>query len=436
MTTGARPSRNVLAEKTLKPVNVLNGVSTPLILTSDDASVGTKFTFTEPVYLPAGKSYAIVLLAPSSKKYIVHTGVHGETAVNAQSIPGASGGSSLQYSKQYANGALFKSQNGALWTEDNQQDLTFKLYKAKFVESGSLFLTNPDLDFSNGYVPILDPNPIETLPKTGTIGITTVGLDDGGRTLVGILTEGRKLCGRNSATVATISGVGGSVTSLELVNAGTGYGNTDRAQTFAITGQGSGLQLNLTANGDGTLLSATTRTGPFGGEGKGYKKGDIIGIVTSSTVNPSLSGAAGVQTGTGAQFTIGVGNTTAFDTIFLTDVQGDQNSFSVGSAVSFFIDSGDIVSLASTTFVTSLFNETGKNSGKVFKVNALDHAMHSSTNKLSISDVASDVVPTELTSDLLSSELTNISVANTSNFVNFEGFPVGSANTGYVKDKQ
>ena len=428
-TQGARPSRTVLASKTLAPTNVLNGVVTPNILTSDDASVGTKFIFSEPVYLPAGKSYAIVLLAPSSKKYIVHTGVHGETAVNAQSIPGASGGSALQYSKQYANGALFKSQNGALWTEDNEQDLTFKLYKAKFVQSGSLFLTNPDLDFSNGYVPNLSPNPIETFPKTGTIGITTI---NSGSPLVGILTEGRKICGRNSATTATITGVGQSVGTnpncLILTNGGTNYVTDTFVETFAITGKGSGLKLNISAT-DGVIDSGTVITGAVaGGIGQGYRIGDKIGIVTST-----VGGSAGVATGTGAEFTVGFGNQLKIDTIYLTDVQGDQNTFSVGSAVSFFNDSGDIVSLAATTIVTSVFNETGKNSGKVFKVKALDHGMHSSTNKLSISDVASDVTPTELTTDLLSSELTNISVANTTNFVSFEGFPVGSANTGYVK---
>ncbi len=45
-------------------------------------------------------------------------------------------------SKQYLGGSLFKSQNGSIWTANQFEDLKFTLYKAKFVESGTLTLFN------------------------------------------------------------------------------------------------------------------------------------------------------------------------------------------------------------------------------------------------------------------------------------------------------
>ena len=40
---------------------------------------------------------------------------------------------------------LFKSQNGTIWTASQFQDLTFKLYKAKFVKSGTITWYNSDI---------------------------------------------------------------------------------------------------------------------------------------------------------------------------------------------------------------------------------------------------------------------------------------------------
>ena len=57
--------------------------------------------------------------------------------------------------------------------------------------------------------------------------------------------------------------------------------------------------------------------------------------------------------------------------------------------------------------------------------------MYGSGNKVLISDVASDVLPTELSVDIASNE-TSISVASTSQFTEFEGAVVSAANTGYA----
>ena len=72
-------------------------------------------------------------------------------------------------------------------------------------------MTNPELNESNGYVRTLSDNPLTTLPKTGEISIRTTT----DATLVGILTAGRKITGENSIATAIITGVGGTITSVD-----------------------------------------------------------------------------------------------------------------------------------------------------------------------------------------------------------------------------
>jgi len=424
---GTRPSRSILATKTLASTVFLNGSPVDLIQTSEDASVGTKFTFNEPLYLSPNETYAIVLLAPDSKKYTVHTAIAGENAVNPQSIPGATGGESIQYSQQYTLGSIFKSQNGALWSEDNEQDLTFKLYKAQFVENGSLFLHNSELGEGNSYIPKLSPNPIETFPKTGSIGITSVR-----ENLTEILTAGRKICGINSTSTAIITGVGASATQLSITDGGSNY-VVGAVDTFAITGQGSGIGLTITGvDPDTGAITSISKIGQTFGVAIGYKVGDVVGITTSSV------GTKGGQ-GRGARISVDSVNfdNKTFPTInkiFLNNIKGDANSFpgNVGVGLSFFDDSNNIVGLALTTISTNDFNTTGINAGNLFKINHFEHGMYTNTNKLNLTNVSSDVVPTELSSSLSNDESSNISIANTSLFTNFEGAPVSGVNTGYV----
>ena len=116
-----------------------------------------------------------------------------------------------------------KSQNGSIWTPNQFQDLKFKLYKAQFTaETGTAFFYNPDLDKGNG-CQSLGSDPIRTLPKSATLGITTISGADSAT--LGIPTTGRKLAGaNNSGGSATIVGRGSSViTSLSATEGGTGY---------------------------------------------------------------------------------------------------------------------------------------------------------------------------------------------------------------------
>ena len=59
--------------------------------------------------------------------------------------------------------------------------------------------------------------------------------------------------------------------------------------------------------------------------------------------------------------------------------------------------------------------------------------MYSTTNKVVVDNIGSDVPSTTLTAELSVDEVTTISVASTSNFTTFEGRPVSGGYIGYVK---
>tara|TARA_A100001011_G_scaffold400269_1_gene513697 strand:+ start:19074 stop:26462 length:7389 start_codon:yes stop_codon:yes gene_type:complete len=422
----ARPSMEVIGRsRTLKPKGTdANGNEVTLIEADpNEASKATKFTFPEPIYLEPGTSYSFVLLAPRSVAYNVWTGRHGGTAVNPSTITGANPGSSIIYSTQYGAGSIFKSQNGALWTEDQHQDMTFKLYKAKFTsQSGSAFFNNPDLDESNGYETSMIDNPLFTLSKTGSIGITTnLGMGS-------FLTPGRKICGGQNTSTAVITGVGCSVSTLTALPniGGSNYTTDSDVETFAITGKGSGLKIDIDTIDSNGAITAVNTTPVV--RGTGYQVGDVVGIVTSTV------GTKGGQ-GEGAQITIG--SIDGIDTLFLTNIQADNgsNGFQDGTQIKYFNDAGTVVAMGATGAIRSsgVAFDGGAHAGNVLFVEQFNHGMYSTSNKVKIRQIESDVEPTIITADLSKTETSIISVASTSQFTNFEGIAVGAANTGYVK---
>lgn len=374
---------------------------------SDDAETATKVTFDEPIYLSPGKEYAIVVISETSDQYELWCATMGEKTVNTKSLPDAD---SVKYTKQFSMGSLFKSQNGSIWTANQYQDLKFKLYKAEFVSStGTAFFHNPTLDASNGYVKKLNNNPLSTIPKTATLGITT------STSLTSILSNGRKIVGAQSQIYGYVVGTGSSVSAVGLTTGGSNYVTDSSVDTFNIIGNGSGLKLNISATN-----GAITGTPTIVSRGNGYAIGDVVGIVTSSV---------STNTGTGANITI-TGNGSSIDTLYLSGVQG--KTFTVGAGLSYYNDAGQIVSLASTTIRS--FSETGgQNSGNCIKVDHFDHGMYSNNNKLIISGAESSVPATTLSTQLLTSDVSVVSIADTSNFAIFEGILVSGNNPGYVK---
>ena len=112
----------------------------------------TTFTFTSPVYVQDNQEYCLVLLSDSNmhKVWISQLG---------DVIPD----STRTISEQPYAGVLFKSQNGTAWTANQDQDLKFTIWRAKFDTS-----VNSTVRFVNDVIPYetLESNPLQT--KTGS----------------------------------------------------------------------------------------------------------------------------------------------------------------------------------------------------------------------------------------------------------------------------
>ncbi len=398
------------------PTRVVIGNSVTLrpdqVNISSDASIATKVTFDEPIYLPPGREYAIVIISENSDQYEMWTAIMGEKTVNTKDLPDVN---AVTYSKQFAMGSLFKSQNGSIWTANQYQDLKFKLYKAQFIENqpGTVFFYNPTLDESNGYVERLGNNPLTTLPRTGSLGITTTT----NSSLIADLSNGRKIVdGAYDYLYGYIVGTGSSVSTVGLTTGGSNYTTTATpVNTFNIIGNGSGLTLNIVASGDKVITGITPVN-----RGNGYKKGDVVGIVTSTVVG---------STGRDARITIS--SITGVDTLYLENIQG--NDFTVGAGLSYYNNSNALVSLASTT-IRNFAPSTNQYSGNYLRVEHFNHGMYGNTNKLRVYNAESSTAPVVITSSLTSTSTTiSVAIGDTSNFGTFEGVSVSATNPGYVK---
>lgn len=392
------PTRTVIGQpKVLRPSD---------INTSSDSTVATRVTFDYPIFLPPGREYAIVLLSPNSDAYEVWIAEMGKKTVGNNNVD------NVIYSTQFATGSLFKSQNGSIWTANQYQDLKFKLYKAKFVNGPStVYFYNPTLDSSNGYVNSLQNNALRTYPRRLKVGITTIT----NTATIGILTTGRKVSESSKTyNYGYIVGTGCSVYSVGVTTGGVNYTTQSNVSTYAITGQGSGLTVNITAS-NGIINGVTPVI-----RGNGYQQGDVLGIVTST------SGSVGKD----AQITV-TGITTGIDTLYLTNVQGQ--AFTVNANPIYYDDSNVANTLSSNT-ITASTPQTDQNSGNFLQVVHYNHGMYAKNNRVTLSNVLSNIPPAPLQSPVtVSATSLSIGVANTANFVTFEGMPVSATNPGYAR---
>ena len=394
------------AEVTLEPSE---------IKVSDDASIPTRVNFPAPIYLQEGETFAVVLLAETSNNYEAWISRMGEINISANALPDTE---NVVISKQYLGGSLFKSQNGSIWTANQFEDLKFTLYKAKFVESGTLTLFNPKLGSNSNLLPRLLPNSIKTLPRKLKVGITTITNNP----IKSNFTPGVKVS--DSGTAGAVNGiieqVGGPIATsnsgITLTSSGTGYANGSYlVDLFPITGNGSRARCQITVAADGKLTAATMNVANTIA-GEGYVEGDLLGITTSST-----------SSGKGSEATITVGAINGLDTLYLTNCQGRQ--FTDGQDLHFYVG-GTAVGLANTdirgdsTVINDLF------SGNVIEVEHYNHGMGADNNIVQLDNIEPDTVPIKLTGDINSTTVTTISVANTSTFTTYEGI---TTSIGYVK---
>ena len=394
--------------------------------TSSDSSVGTKVTFPEPIYLPPGTEYALVLVSDKSMDYEVWTAIMNEPTVNTQNLPTAE---QTTYSTQYAMGALFKSQNGSIWSENQYQDMKFKLYKANFTSnSGTAIFYNPDInlpddptpDENSVEVPRLLDNPILTLPKKGRVGIVSFK-PSVNTTLATNLSAGRQINAYNKVdSTAVIERIGGRPLSVGIVNGGTNYATDSSVTVYNILGEGTGLVLNITSvdsNGSITGISTVNTDSQ-----NGYRVGDIVGIVTSSV--SSLKGR-------GAQ--IGITEIDNIDTLYLTNIQDEDASWnsSVNNDLQYRSGTG---SLSSGVNVKSFTPSGAPNDGNHLIIEDFEHGMYSDLNKIKLQGIKPDTPNVKLVGNISATDTQlEVGAGQTTKFNSFEGALVHPNNPGYIK---
>ena len=400
---------------------MVNGFPTPDILpfseivlspneitTSSDGSIATTIEFKAPVFLEGGKEYAIAL-ASNSTKYSVYISRIGENDLLTQTY----------ISNQPYLGSLFKSQNASTWEASQWEDLKFTLYRADFIDSGSVEFYNPQLSQGNGQVPQLMPDSLSLQSREVRVGLGTTVFDSGLKVGNTVSQLGTNATGNLVGTAGTAAGP-----NLTIVNAGVGYTPTSGQVTYSgvnlvtITGNGRGAQASITVNNGSIVSSGATITSG----GNGYRIGDVVGFTTLGVTSVGRDARLSIVS-------IGATNELILD--------GIQGNFVVGAAntVMYAINNAGVTTQLNSTNggdvqVASL---TTVNDGLHIKVNHKNHGMYSNENLVTISKAESDVKPTKLSVEYTSSSTSPISVDNASAFTNFENVGVGTTNVGYLR---
>lgn len=358
--------------------------------------IPTRIRFPSPVYLEAGREYAIVILSPGSDAYELWTATMGQKTVRTQNLPDVQ---NVVVTKQYIGGSLFKSQNGTIWTASQYQDLTFTLYKAQFVPAGTLTFYNTDITTDGTNIATLQNNPIEGLPRKLKLPVSGVTASE-----ITNIKPGVKIGqGSSPSITGIVENLGGPVGVATVVSVGTGYstGTFTGVPLYSISGKGSGAQATI------QFLNGFIRTYSITSNGTGYVDGEILGITTSS-----------VGSGSGAKF--GIQSHGTFDNIYLTNVQG-ENFTNTSTIVYYTVPTSE----SSRTNTSATVNGTSslidnKYSGNVFKIKQYNHAHHGGNNKIEIKNVLPDREKVQLTANFGLND-TVVSVANTTVFATFEG---------------
>ena len=166
------------------------------------------------------------------------------------------------------------------------------------------------------------------------------------------------------------------------------------------------------------MISNAIVTGTGGG---GYQVGDVVGFNTLGVASVGRNARLSI---------VAIGNT---NELILDQIQGN---FNVGAAQTLsFVNNSGITTvlnfpLGGDVQVTS---DNVISDGLHIKVNHKNHGMYSHKNKVTISGAISDIKPTKLNIAYNVDATGGISVADPSQFLQFENVGVGTTNAGYLK---
>jgi hypothetical protein len=381
--------------------------------------------------LEPDKEYAIVFLSPASDLYEMWVARMGERTVRPTTLPDVE---DVVVSKQYIGGSLFKSQNGTIWTPSQYEDLTFKLRKASFVESGTTTFYNTPITPGNLNCQKLSANPIRSLPRKLKIGISgndcidaNLGIGDKitMADATNAIVDGVNSNDDNSIT-GIIEGRGSSISSsssTSIVSRGSGYptGTTSNVPLKSLTGSGTGAVAQITvATVDGVAgaiqgnITVTTL-------GTGYQVGDVLTIDNANDSD--------ITSGAGFKCTVSAINT-QFDTLFLTNVQGTQFTTN-RKLVKYTNGNTTPKSLITNSQVLSSTVNGELFTGDVFEVSQFNHAHHGANNKVLVKNVKPDTLKVQTTSTI-ASDATEVEIVDSTPFTSFNGITTttGSALIG------
>jgi hypothetical protein len=398
------PSQKILAFSEVE-------LSPSQVVTSEDASLPTSFVFESPVFLESQREYAIIIIS-NSNEYNVWISRLGESDVATLSTEQ----NQILVTTQRLLGSLFKSQNASTWEPSSYEDLTFELYRANFTTSGFAQFFNSDLP-ENLQVMTKDPLTIESnkvrVSLSSTITNTQLTL---GNTII------QNPSGLSTATGNLVGYAGSATGTLSVVNPGVGY--TGSPQTYtgvaltSITGSGLNATANITINNGGVVASgATIVNGGFG-----YVVGDILEPISIGSQN------------LGSGMRLSVSQIQAKNELIIDNIQGEFTTVAT-DYVKFINNSGLTTDFTNNGTSLSISNINTITDGTHIKVFHRNHGMHSSSNKVTIKDINSDI-PTVTTTALYpsaSGTSNELFVSSTTNFSTFENVGVSPSNPGYIK---
>ncbi len=388
------------------------------IQVSQNGTVPTKFTFEAPVYLAGDNTEYAICLASWSTKYKVFISRIGESDLLTDEF----------ISQQPYLGSLFKSQNASTWDASQWEDLKFVINKAVFEESGTMEIYNPILSEGNNQVAKLQPNSININSKRVRLGIGTP-LTDTVLTLGNTINQlavndgGTSFSAASNASGDFVDSAGIGTGSMGIVNAGLGFTPASGSALFV------GVALtNITAGGDFMTADVVVTDGGISSariisSGSGFKQGDLLGIGTIG--NNAVGRNARMSI-------VSIGRT---DELILDNVQGD---FALNGLLTYTHPITGITTSLNTVKTGSAAScrvekITTVSDGLHFTVDHRNHGMHHEQNRVTISGVESDVVPTKLSLPYGSSSTSTISVESTDNFTTYENVAVGATNPGLLQ---
>lgn len=294
------PGQTILAfgEKTLYP-GTASG--TEAIYLSEDGSVPTSFIFDVPVYLEENGEYCFALLA-NSTDYRVFCARMGEREIGKTSI----------VSNQPYAGVMFKSQNNSTWTAYQNEDIKFKLWRAKFTTdaAGVVYFVNK-------------------APRTATLGALPFQMEEGTNFVRVFHPDHGFTVGSNSQSIVTISNV-------------------------LIKGEGVGASAGATVS-SGVITAITVNAG-----GTGYNAPPIV--VITDTTGVGATATATVSSGAVTAITVTNGGTSYSNnpTITITPV-GSFGDITTAMLMGDF----DVVSVDSLDTYIIQVNANAPSSGRV-----------------------------------------------------------------------